>query len=262
MRFTRRHFLWTLGALSAGAYAQNTVSATPDAEQFTVAALNDIHLLDAASGELLKRAVERINTIPELRFSLILGDLSTSGKREELALAKQYLEGFKKPYFVVPGNHDVDPKASDPYAAFVELFGKTQWTHREGKWLFVGLDSCVGTASDVSVPAERIEWLKAQLPKEAPAAPIALCCHHPLNPHTKYRIKNADEILGLFKEFNLKVVMSGHWHGNQVEEQDGVLFVTTACCSTTRDNFDKTTAKGFRFFHMKGVTVTTEFVEI
>lgn len=262
MRFTRRQFLWTLGALSAGAYAQNTVSARAGADQFTVAALNDVHLLDAASGELLKRAVERINAIPESRFSLILGDLSTSGKREELALAKQCLEGLKKPYFVVPGNHDVDPAARDPYAAFVEFFGKTQWTHREGKWLFVGLDSCVGTASDVSVPAERIEWLKAQLPKEAPAAPIALCCHHPLNPHTKYRIKNADEILGLFKEFNLKVVMSGHWHGNQVEEKDGVLFVTTACCSTTRGNFDKTPAKGFRLFHMTGNVVKTEFVEV
>jgi len=262
MRFTRRQFLWTLGALGTGAYAQSTMPAPADADRFTVAALNDIHILDAAGGDLLKRAVERINGIPELRFSLVLGDLASGGKREELALAKQCLEALKKPCFVIPGNHDVAPKEKDPYGNFLELFGRKQWTHREGGWLFIGLDSCVGTASDITLPPERMAWLKEQLPKDAPAIPIALCCHHPLNPRTKYRIQNAEEILGLFKGFNLKVVMSGHWHGNQVEEKDGILFVTTACCSTTRNNFDNTSAKGFRLFHLEGGTVKTEFVEV
>ncbi len=262
MQLTRRQFLWTLGALGAGAYAQSPMPVPADADRFTVAALNDIHILDAAGGELLKRAIDRINTIPEVRFSLVLGDLSSSGKREELGLAKQCLDVLKKPYFAIPGNHDVVPKADDPYGPFKESFGKIQWTHREGRWLFIGLDSCVGTASDITLPPDRVAWLKEQLPKDTPSIPIALCCHHPLNPNTKYRIQNADEILGLFKGFNLKVVMSGHWHGNQVEEKDGVVFVTTACCSTTRNNFDNTPAKGFRLFHMEDDTVKTEFVEL
>jgi len=90
-----------------------------------------------------------------------------------------------------------------------------------------------------------------------------LFCHHPLNPHTKaYRIKNADETLGLFADYKLKLIAAGHWHGNQMEQQDAATFTTTACCSSTRGNFDETPEMGYRLFHIQADVVETEFVVV
>ena len=50
--------------------------------------------------------------------------------------------------------------------------------------------------------------------------------------------------------------------GNQEETREGVLFVTTACCTMTRDNFDKSPDKGFRLFSFKGETVESRFVPV
>ena len=111
--------------------------------------------------------------------------------------------------------------------------------------------------------AEELAWLKAQADAIVPEQPIALFCHHPLNPNTKaYRILNADAVLALFAKHALKIAAAGHWHGNQVEEQDGVLFVTTACCSSTRPNFDNTPEKGYRSLDAGVATTRTDFTVV
>ncbi len=72
----------------------------------------------------------------------------------------------------------------------------------------------------------------------------------------------ADRVLALFAGHKLKLVAAGHWHGNQEETREGVLFVTTACCTMTRDNFDKSPDKGFRLFSFKGEAVESRFVPV
>jgi hypothetical protein len=57
--------------------------------------------------------------------------------------------------------------------------------------------------------------------------------------------------------------MSGHFHGNTENIQNGVLMTTTACCSGTRGNHDGTKPKGYRVFHIDGqMKITTEFREV
>ena len=115
----------------------------------------------------------------------------------------------------------------------------------------------------MTVSGTELAWLREQAALVPSEKSIALFCHHPLNPNTaRYRILNADAILDIFKGKALRLAAAGHWHGNQVEEQDNVLFTTTACCSSTRGNFDKTEARGYRLFHVKENTVETEFVEV
>jgi len=116
----------------------------------------------------------------------------------------------------------------------------------------------------VTVHENQLQFLTKIAERTNANRPIAIMGHHPFNPNTKaYRVINADEVLGIFSEHNLKLVAAGHYHGNQEETQDGTLFTTTACCSTTRDNFDGTSAKGFRLFHVgEDDSITTEFVEV
>lgn len=269
MRFTRRQFIGLLGALGASSCARVKrvdwdLGILDRGEGLcTFAAINDLHILDAPSTAIVNRAVKSINENADVRFTVVLGDLATDGRLAELNMARESLDKLERPYFVVPGNHDADPTSADIFANYEKNFGEGVWTEENGGWVFIGLDSCEGTASDVSVQPEHIAWLEKQLNRINQARPVALFAHHPFNPHTKaYRVKNADQVLAMFREHNLKLVATGHYHGNQVEERDGILFTTTACCASTRPNFDNTSAKGYRLFRLDHETVETEFVEV
>lgn len=275
MNWTRRQFIALGAALGLSSCKSMRVDKLPLVDKvgldlgggkdatFTFATIGDLHVLDARSAAIVGRAVQQINADDRVTFVVIIGDLATDGRLGELNLAKTSLNGFTKPWYVVPGNHDVDLTRQDMYANYVQVFGGTQWVEEEEGWAIIGLDSCNGTASDVTIPPDRIAWLTKQIDRINKERPIALFVHHPFNPNTKaYRVKNADEILALFNGHNLKLVASGHYHGNQVEQQEGVLFTTTACCSSTRGNHDGTEAKGYRLFHIDKGTVETEFIEV
>jgi 3',5'-cyclic AMP phosphodiesterase CpdA len=261
MQITRRQFLVSSAAaavaLGAGYHSRAEEGA------FTFATVGDIHVTDEASVALLRRAVAQINADTRVRFTAVLGDIATLGRAEELALAKGALDALARPYYAVPGNHDVNPYTPDLFDNYRAAFGETHWVREENGWSFIGVNSCEAALSDVTVSGEELAWLDAQLPGIPEDRPVALFCHHPLNPNTRaYRIKNAEDILARFAGHKLRVAAAGHWHGNQEETRGGVLFTTTACCTSTRNNFDDTPEKGYRLFHLAGDSVTTEFVEV
>lgn len=268
MSLTRREFLALTGALGFGSCAGRFPKLTEGlrigrGERFTFAAVNDTHVKDARSAAIVNRAVQMINSKADVRFTVILGDIATDGQLAELQLAKISFDNLIQPYWAIPGNHDVEPKSLDIYANYRRFFGPRHWTQACGGWVFMGIDSCDNTKSDVAIQPAEMEWIRKQLKKVHRSRPIAVFAHHPFNPSTKkYRVANADDVLALFQNHSLKLVASGHYHGNQVEEKDGVLFTTTACCSSTRDNFDRTTAKGFRLFHIIEDRIETEFVTV
>ncbi len=263
MSVTRRQFIGlTAGlGLSAGlGFSTNTFAAD---DTITFAAINDIHVNDAPSVDIVNEAVIRINAIKEVEFAVIIGDLGSDGTRMEMKLAEAALKKLRVPYFCVPGNHDYDPTTANGYVHYDAAFEKRQWHQAQTGWVFLGLDSCNGTASDVTIPAARTKWLSEQLKGIREDQPIALFAHHPFNPSTRaYRVSNAEQVLDLFKDHDLRMVASGHYHGNQIEERNGILFTTTACCSTTRSNFDGTKKKGFRVYTLNGESIEHRFVEV
>ncbi len=265
---SRRAFLRSAGAWALGTGAWTLGARARSAEQedgpggFSVAALNDLHIVDKASTALLDRAVDRINALPGVRFTVVLGDITEDAARGQFDLAKQALDRLEVPYAAVPGNHDVEGKGL-AYSQYVRAFGARSWVRPAGGWTFIGLDSCSGSAVNVSIPVLRLARLREQVKTIPKHRPIALFAHHPFNPGTlQYRVQNADKVLALFAEHRLRLVATGHWHGNQVQTVDGVLFTTTACCSSTRNNHDFTPWKGFRVFHFAGDSVETEFVAV
>ena len=267
MHLTRRQFIGLMGALGVTSCARNPKDVIADIGSdgtFSFAVVGDLHILDIGSTAIVNRAVKDINSRKDIAFTVIAGDLATDGKLPELKLAQDSLDRLERPWFVIPGNHDVDPTNADEYANWKTTYGKTNWEDSGRGWAFIGLDSCDGTKSDVAIRPEELEWLDKRLNGINNQRPIALFVHHPFNPNSKaYRVSNADEVLARFENHNLKLVASGHYHGNQVEERDGTLFTTTACCSTTRPNFDGTEAKGYRVFHVTADhALETEFVEV
>jgi len=261
MRFTRREFLRAAGALALSRYARGAAPAGA-AGGFTIATMNDLHILNKTCTEFLKRAVAQINERPEIEAVVILGDITYNASRERFEWAKEALDGLQAPYRAVPGNHDVLGKGA-PYADYTRFFGDRNWVWPFRDWFFIGLDSCQGSADTVTIPVSRMNWLRERVQDIPTDRPIALFAHHPFNPHSfRPRVRNADKVLAIFAKHRLRFVATGHWHGNQVETQDGILFTTTACCSSARGNHDFTPWKGFRLFHLGGDSVTTEFVPV
>lgn len=256
-RITRRRFLTAFGAglaaLAGGRGAAQT-------RAFSFATINDAHLQADEGGKALAKVVDALNARNDLDFAVVLGDLTTAARPEEFALAKTGLDRLHRPWHVIPGNHDA---TKEGVSGFEQVFGSANWRREHEGWVLLGINSCQGIASDVTLPPDRLDWLRKEVSGIDAATPIALFLHHPLNPNSKaYRVKNAEEVLGLFQGHALRLAAAGHFHGNQEERRDGVLFTTTACCSGTRGNHDKTTEKGYRLFHCNGDQIETEFVVV
>ena len=144
---------------------------------------------------------------------------------------------------------------------FRREFGALNRTVICAGWKLLLVDSNPG--DNPPLAAEQLDWIREQLKATDANTPLVLCTHHPLMPHTKSSLlAGADQVLALCKEHNLKAALAGHYHGNQEEIADGVLFTTTACLSTTRSNFDGSPAKGYRLFHCRNGEIVTEFVPV
>jgi 3',5'-cyclic AMP phosphodiesterase CpdA len=272
MKLSRRNFLGfsTLVGLSGCARIEKTKlgKITPEFEcgddgVLKFATMGDLHMLDSRSAGIVGRAVNQINNDKAIDFTVVLGDLTTHGTLPEANLALQSLGRLKKPYYCIPGERDNNPTGGNNYEFYQRAFKKTQWRESSAGWVLIGLDTCDGTLEEPAVTQASLDWLKDQLNHTEKKKPIALFTHHPLSPGTQRgRASNADDVLALFTGHNLKLVASGHYHGNQEEERDGILFVTTAPCSATVDNDDGTTQKGFRVFTMEGETIQHEFIAV
>ncbi len=227
----------------------------PPPSAFSFAEASDIHVTDTRSVEIVNDAVDQINADPRVAFSLWLGDVTQTSTADQMVLARLALSRLQRPRYVLRGNHD------QTGGFYQREFGPLRQSFEYAGWKFLLADSNPGDETPMS--AEDLAWLRAELAATDPRTPLVLCTHHPLMPHTRsYRLAGADEVLALFQGYNLKAALSGHYHGNQSEVIDGVLFTTTACLATTRENFDGTKAKGYRLFHCRDGQITTEFVTV
>lgn len=281
MAFSRRQFFGIVGLLGLNSCArigldkEKISELKPDlsmpripkfgeGKPYSFVTINDTHLTDARSVAILNRAINQINQIEDLAFVVALGDIANDADVSAFRMAQRSFERLEVPCWAVPGNHDYAATPTGALDNYLHHFERAEWREQRGDWVFIGFNSCDRQEyQDVVAPQERLDWLQAELEDIKPERQIALLTHHPLNPNTaRYRLENADEILALFENHNLRLVSSGHFHGNQVEEQDGVLFMTTACCSTTRDNMDGTPEKGFRVYHIDDESLSHEFVTV
>ncbi|MCK5803279.1 MAG: metallophosphoesterase [Lentisphaeria bacterium] len=225
------------------------------AKGFWFAEAADTHVTDTKSVEIVNDGVDSINADRRVDFSLWLGDMTRAATPDEMVLARLALQRLTKPRYVLRGNHDQRP------GVYEKEFGELRQRIEHGGWVFLLIDTNPGDKTPINQTEHN--WIREQLKTIDADTPIVLCTHHPLMPHTKsYLIAGASEVLALFTEHNLKACLSGHYHGNQEETVDGVLFTTTACLSTTRNNFDGTKPKGYRVFHCEEDRITSEFVPV
>jgi len=207
-------------------------------------------------------ALEKLSSaLREVEADVLIcgGDVIDGGHRRAEALCQPYfdvytefLKSLNRPVEHVIGNHDLagaapedgSPAAQDPRALFRKNLGISQTTRSfdlKG-YHFILLDSVevVGGKSIYRgwVDLKQMEWLRADLEKVPGGTPIILATHIPLRSvflqvkgdplkaaDPNLLVANANEVLSLFADRPLPLVLQAHLHSDERIDWCGRAFV-------------------------------------
>ena len=245
-----------------GSYCQR--APTESIQEFFFAFLADIHIqpeLNAVEG--YHKAIKAVNELaPDFVITggdLIMDALGVSYERAEM-LYDLYIESteqFDMPVYNTIGNHDVfglsvksgiDPGHPEFYKnLYRKKLGKTYYSFDHLGWHFMVLDSIGKTAGRTyfgTVDAEQMAWIADDLQTITQDTPIVVCTHMPFISVIRqlregstvansegWVIVNSKEVLELFQDYNLKLVLQGHLHSVEEIKVGGITFLTAGAVS-------------------------------
>ena len=262
---------------------------------FSFVFMTDIHLQPEGNAvEGFSKAIETINNLsPE--FIITGGDLifdalsQTEGRADSLySLYLKTIKDIKIPLYNTLGNHEIfglsKSSGIDPSH---EYYGKKMFLNRIGKkyyafdhkgWRFYILDS-VGETEERGyygfIDEEQIKWIAEDLAKIDKSIPIVISVHIPfitvqaqLDRGSLAKngqglvINNSKEVLDLYKDHNLKLVLQGHLHKLEDMYTRGIHFITGGAVSGSWWNgpYGKT-EEGFLLIKTESDQLTWEYID-
>ncbi|MFA4868334.1 MAG: PQQ-binding-like beta-propeller repeat protein [Pedobacter sp.] len=189
-----------------------------DAQDFKYAFVTDTHVGTATGEEDLRRTVKDINSQHDLDFILVTGDVTEMGTKLEIKLANSILNGLKKPYYVIPGNHDTGWSESGG-VDFIKAFGDDKFTFDHNGYRFILCASGPYVRmSDGHIPRDAVVWLDKILKKTPADMPIVFINHYPID----NSLDNWYEATDRIKKYNIQYAICGHGHANQALDFEGI----------------------------------------
>lgn len=219
------------------------------------AQISDIHISvlgnhhDMVSGyspDFLRRTIAHLNQVGDLDFVLITGDLLDTAHPEELARFQDIIGLLNRPYYVIPGNHDISPDGKGlSRLQFARHFNPQLETRPAGDgqlgyWSvavapevqLIGLDSVRTEDWGGIIDAPQLAWLEHELPAHTHKL-VILAVHHPLHPlapldshpdWTNFVCDNSPQLLALLdRNPQVKLVLTGHHHLTRADRVGGRL---------------------------------------
>src|SRR3954470_12998534 len=195
------------------------VTAGAQTKEFRFAFISDTHIgsPDGGAEEDLRRTVADINSLRDISFVVITGDITELGMTRELILAKRILDSLRIKYYIIPGNHDTGWSESGGLA-FTETFGSDRFFFDFAGIHFIGCASGPYVRmSDGHVPRNAMNWMKDRLKKIPSTEPVIFLNHYPLD----NGLDNWYEVIDLLKTKNTILALCGHGHNNRpVQAED------------------------------------------
>lgn len=172
----------------------------------------------------LDRFVKKVNTIPELDFILIAGDISDFGLLQEFEWMTKRLSNLNKPYFGVIGNHDLTGNGE---AVFERMFGPLNFSFVYDSIKFIGHNTNSLEYDRDNIPD--INWLENQLRTDSSVKHIVAVSHVPPFSPLEFNAKLVKPYTSLFSS-SPKFLVSLHGHVHQHMDfypfEDGVRYIT------------------------------------
>lgn len=227
--------------------------------------MTDIHIQpELKADEGLKLALDSVNALkPDLIITggdLIMDALGQSYERSD-SLYKLYLETMKNtsiPVHNTMGNHEIygiyktRSGASPDHPEYGEKMfearlGKSYYSFDHKGWKFFIINSVEDTGKDRytgKVDDAQMNWIREELGRTDKNTPIALSTHIPFLTINTQRyegstvasdsgtvVYNSREVLELFRDHNLQLVLQGHLHTIEDIQIDGIRFITGGAVS-------------------------------
>ncbi|MDQ7817993.1 MAG: PQQ-binding-like beta-propeller repeat protein [Melioribacteraceae bacterium] len=188
-------------------------------QQFKFAWITDTHVGNTTGENDLINTVRDINTLNDIDFVILSGDITETGKTTDLVVAKKILENLSMPYYVIPGNHDTKWSESG-CTKFSQVFGSEKFVFDYEGIRFIGMhEGPIMRMGDGHFSPEDLRWLDTTLFKITNKnQPIIFITHYPVN----NQIDNWYEALDRLKKFNTKVILCGHGHSNHFFNFEGI----------------------------------------
>lgn len=258
-----RSILLSLFFVGWAVNAQNLPEkATPHKNQegFSFVFMTDIHLQpEGGAQEAFQKVIDTINKL-NVDFVITGGDLVYDVLRGNFnradSLFRTYSNTIKKinvPVYNTIGNHELfgiykesDIQADHPdykYGMYERYLGKRYYSFNHKGWHVISL--CSIDERDQKyigiIDAEQLEWLKKDIAQLDAHTPIVLSTHIPFistynqrYPKSKIQevpnelwIYNRNEILQLFNDLDLRLVLQGHMHWiEDINVQNKTRFIT------------------------------------
>lgn len=189
-------------------------------EPFQFALLTDTHIEpNTTSVQDLENSVNQINNTYKIDFVLVTGDITDKGDLPSLLLAKSILDKLKVKYYAIPGNHETKWDGSG-FTAFDAVFGSNRFEFEHKGIYFFGFNTGpILRMADGHIFAQDIEWLKLELAKIGKENPVILVTHYPLQ---NGDVDNWYELTDFARNYNVRVVLGGHYHRNAFLNYDGI----------------------------------------
>lgn len=186
---------------------------------FTFAWLSDVHLNSFAYAEDdLRQSIEDINANPAVDFTILSGDVTEFGDTKEFHLLQEILKNFRKPYFLLPGNHDVN-WSENGCTMFDKIFRASHFYY---DWQGVRFIGCGAGPSlrmgPPHIPREEILWLDSIIRATPPEQPVIFINHFPIDRD----LSNWYEVVDILKTRNIQAILGGHLHVNRAYDAEGI----------------------------------------
>lgn len=253
--------IWLFVSSGIAAQNKNPITSTYGGqENFSFVFMTDIHLQpELGAQEAFQKVIDTVNKL-NVDFVITGGDLVYDVLRGNFgrsdSLFQTYHNTIKKfdvPVYNTIGNHELfgiykesDIEESHPdykYGMYERYLGKRYYSFDHKGWHFISLCSIeekdhkyIGMIDDV-----QMEWLKNDLAQLDANIPIVVLTHipfistysqrYPKNKVTEVPnelwIYNRDEVLKLFNNLDLRLVLQGHMHWiEDLNIQNKTWFIT------------------------------------
>src|SRR5215211_2288413 len=186
---------------------------------FRFAFISDTHIgsPNGSPEEDLRRTVADINSMSDIAFVVITGDITELGTDEEIKLAKKILDSLKVAYYIIPGNHDTGWSESGGLS-FSKIFGDDKFLFTYNGIHFIGCASGPFVRmSDGHIPRSNMNWIGEKLQQIKKDDPVVFLNHYPLD----NGLDNWYEVIDMLKTKNTVLALCGHGHNNRpVQAED------------------------------------------
>ncbi|MBN2010535.1 metallophosphoesterase [candidate division KSB1 bacterium] len=251
--------IFTILLFQPSSYAQIT-------DSFRFVFMTDIHVQpELKADEGFKQAIAKVNELlPDFVITggdLIMDALGQSFERSTMLydMYNEICNDFTMPVYNTIGNHEVfglyeKSSISPDHPEYgKEMYkqrighGKTYYSFDHNGWHFIVLDAIGFTPERKyigEIDSSQIVWLKDDLSKTDNATPIVVSTHIPFISVGEQMLKggaaafspaaiiaNSNDIIALFHEHNLKLVLQGHLHIVEDIHIAGVHYITGGAVS-------------------------------